>query len=84
MLAALYNEMEKRGQMASTLMTGWISPIPKDGHVASTASIRPITVLPVLHRAWSSIRFRHLQPWCNAVLDSSQSAFRAGRSARGE
>eukprot|EP00971_Amphidinium_carterae_P338889 6476435-Amphidinium_carterae.1 len=84
MLAALYNEMEKSGKMASVLMTGWISPIPKDGHVASTASIRPITVLSVLHRAWSSIRFRHLQPWCSTVLDSSQSAFRIGRSARGE
>eukprot|EP00971_Amphidinium_carterae_P342183 6481404-Amphidinium_carterae.1 len=84
MLAASLNCMEQCGVMPPALMRGWIRPVPKSGFNAEPGSVRPITVLSTIHRLWSGIRFRHLQPWCNLVLDSAQSAFRSGRSARGE
>eukprot|EP00971_Amphidinium_carterae_P065435 1296506-Amphidinium_carterae.2 len=84
MLAALFNAMEKAEVMPRAMMTGWVKPIPKDGCVAAVGEVRPITLLSVVHRTWSSIRFAHLQGWCDEILDVSQAAFRAGRSTKQE
>eukprot|EP00971_Amphidinium_carterae_P174658 3462126-Amphidinium_carterae.1 len=70
--------MELAGEMPPQMMTGWVKPVPKDGCLASCQSIRPITLLSVLHRTWSGIRFAHLKRWCDEILDETQAAFRSG------
>eukprot|EP00971_Amphidinium_carterae_P292446 5805327-Amphidinium_carterae.1 len=82
MLANVFNLMELNGEMPAPLMKGWSRPIPKVGYTAEVLGIRPITILSLVHRVWSSIRFHHLQDWAEQVLHRSQSAFRKGRSAK--
>eukprot|EP00971_Amphidinium_carterae_P136332 2701005-Amphidinium_carterae.1 len=82
MMACLYNAMEDKGSMVRPLRRGWQRPIPKSGHTASALAIRPITVLSQLHRNWSSIRYRHLQTWAEAVLAPAQAAYRKNRSTK--
>eukprot|EP00971_Amphidinium_carterae_P333656 6468487-Amphidinium_carterae.1 len=56
----------------------------KTGYAADVLKLRPITILSLVHRVWSSVRFFHLQKWSDQVLHPSQSAFRQGRSAKVE
>eukprot|EP00971_Amphidinium_carterae_P174995 3469111-Amphidinium_carterae.1 len=63
-------------------MKGWLKPLPKLGFSAGATEVRPIALLPMIHRVWSSLRFRQLQPWCERVLDPVQAAFRPKRSTK--
>eukprot|EP00971_Amphidinium_carterae_P315239 6265471-Amphidinium_carterae.3 len=60
MLAAIMNEMERTGSMPDPLMRGCTRPIPKQGYSAEPLSIRPITILSLVHRVWSSVRYHHM------------------------
>eukprot|EP00971_Amphidinium_carterae_P284515 5648546-Amphidinium_carterae.2 len=82
MLAAIMNTMETEQLVPEPLQTGWIAPVPKLGSVSGALSIRPITLLSLIHRVWSGVRYTHLQSWMSEVLHESQSAYRPGRSSK--
>eukprot|EP00971_Amphidinium_carterae_P158694 3146027-Amphidinium_carterae.1 len=84
MLASLFNTLEAAEDMPSQLMGAWTKPLPKSGTSAEALGVRPITILPLIHRVWSGLRYRQLQGWVNSVLHPSQAAFRQGRSCKSE
>eukprot|EP00971_Amphidinium_carterae_P222819 4421891-Amphidinium_carterae.1 len=84
MLAALFNMFEDCGRMPAAMMGGWLRPIPKEGFTSTPLAVRPISVLSLLHRTWSGIRFQHMQAWASQILRPCQSAFRPGRSTKRE
>eukprot|EP00971_Amphidinium_carterae_P066185 1310945-Amphidinium_carterae.1 len=84
MLACLFNLIEECAYMPRAMMSGWLRPIPKEGFVSTPLAVRPISVLSLLHRTWSGVRFQHLQAWAAEILHPCQSAFRPGRSTRRE
>eukprot|EP00971_Amphidinium_carterae_P135393 2682918-Amphidinium_carterae.1 len=83
-LACLFNVMEACQRMPAPMMRGWLRPIPKSGCSATPLAVRPISILSLLHRTWSGVRYRQLQKWADQILDPVQSAFRPGRSTKGE
>ena len=68
-LAVLCSTVEKVGRWPHPLLYGQIVGLPKpgkpkDGHVR----VRPICVLPMLVRAWSSLRYQHLHNWIQSWI----------------
>ena len=66
------------------MSAAWIAAIPKTRREAG--DIRPIAILPVLHRLWSSVRGQAMRQWLNSLRlqPHSQCAYREGRCAEGE
>eukprot|EP00971_Amphidinium_carterae_P215225 4271580-Amphidinium_carterae.2 len=83
-LAAVLNSMEAEQVVPEALSSGWVCAIPKVGSVSGALNVRPITILSLIHRLWSGVRFTHLQDWMAKVLHDSQSAYRSGRSVKKE
>ena len=72
-LAQLLNCIEDCATWPEATLHAAISLLPKpDGlDPGSAFSLRPITVLPVLYRLWSAIRFGQLHPWMEKALHHS-------------
>ena len=82
-LAKLMNRIEQyEHSWPEALAKAWIAAIPKSKREAG--DIRPIAVLPVLHRLWSSARGAILRDWLNQLQPACQCAYRAGRSVEDE
>lgn len=62
------------------LTTGLISAIEKVPEAASPAQFRPITVLSLVYRVWSSIRARQLLDWLSHLAPEGLSGNRKGHS----
>ena len=82
-LAKIVNKFEQHDySWPQALAKAWIAAIPKTKREAG--DIRPIAVLPVLHRLWSSARGAVLRDWLNKLQPVCQCAYRAGRSVEDE
>eukprot|EP00971_Amphidinium_carterae_P255924 5081485-Amphidinium_carterae.2 len=84
MLANLFNVAEDVGHLPQALQKGMIAAIAKDSSTVTPLQVRPICLLPVLHRIWSSCRYHDMSDWADAVTSPAQAAYKRGRSARGE
>eukprot|EP00971_Amphidinium_carterae_P226675 4495797-Amphidinium_carterae.5 len=84
MLANLFNVAEEVGHLPRALQRGMIAAIAKDSSTVTPLQVRPICLLPVLHRIWSSCRYHDMSDWADAVTSPAQAAYKRGRSARGE
>eukprot|EP00971_Amphidinium_carterae_P327134 6458311-Amphidinium_carterae.3 len=84
MLANLFNVAEDVGHLPRALQKGMIAAISKDSSTVKPLQVRPICLLPMLHRIWSSCRYHDMSDWADAVTSPAQAAFKRGRSARGE
>eukprot|EP00971_Amphidinium_carterae_P265176 5260137-Amphidinium_carterae.1 len=84
MLANIYNVSEDLGHLPSALQRGMIAAISKGSSIVGPLQVRPICLLPMLHRVWSSSRFQDLADWADKVTSESQAAFKRRRSAQGE
>lgn len=62
------------------LTTGLISAIEKIPDAESPSQFRPITVLSLIYRTWSSIRARQLLDWLNSFSPDGLSGNRKGHS----
>ena len=82
-LALVMNRIEQADMgWPTSLARAWIAAIPKTRREAS--DIRPIAVLPVLHRLWSSARGSLLRDWLHRLQPECQCAYRTGRSVEDE
>ena len=69
-IADLLIQIEKWGLVPTVCATGDITLIPKDGYEPRYDQMRPITVMPILHRLYSAIRLRQTMfKWQEAVIE---------------
>ena len=61
---------------------GLIFPIHKDGNAHDPLNYRPITLLSVVGKVYTSVLHRRLQQWCEGrgIIAEEQNGFRPGRS----
>ena len=68
-LVDLCTQVEKVGKWPRPLLYGQIVGLPKPGKVKEGhIRVRPICVLPILIRSWSSLRYKHLHGWMEAWI----------------
>eukprot|EP00971_Amphidinium_carterae_P063649 1259522-Amphidinium_carterae.1 len=84
MLANLFNVAERVGRLPHALQRGMIAAVSKGNPVVKPLGVRPICLLPLLHRVWSSSRFQDMADWADLSTSKSQAAYKRHRSAQGE
>eukprot|EP00971_Amphidinium_carterae_P332754 6467060-Amphidinium_carterae.1 len=84
MLANIFNVSEQVGHLPDALQRGMIAAVSKGSSVVQPLGVRPICLLPMLHRVWSSSRFQHMANWADHTTAEAQAAYKRNRSARGE
>ena len=62
-LAILLNLVESAGCWPHGLLDAHIAMIPKAVGDSSPLGQRPLSVLPVVHRSWASLRLGNLREW---------------------
>ena len=78
-LALVFGIMEERGQAPSSMVAGWLADVAKSDVPASPISVRPISILSIVWRVYTSARAQALQEWAKEAFDKSQYAHIAGR-----
>ena len=68
-VADIFNQIENQGNWPEALAQAVIPLIPKPGGDATPQNLRPITVLPVLYRAWAGERYDQLEKWVTTWAD---------------
>ena len=76
-LVRFYTELEKTAEWPKALTTAWLTPVPKK--TRKVADTRPIAIMGIVYRVWSSIRSSHLREWQEQFLPACQAAYRRGR-----
>ena len=70
------NLVEEVGEWPEQLLVAMVSLIPK-GEGSSPLDLRPISILAVAYRVWSSTRFRVVAAWAEQWLHPRQTAYRS-------
>ena len=70
-LAILLELVETSGVWPQGLLDAYIAMIPKADGDSTALGQRPLSVLPVVYRLWSSLRFGHLREWVEGWLPKS-------------
>ena len=78
-LCTFFNLVEQTGDWPTSFTVGYLSLIPKPESDNSPSSLRPLSILSVLYRAWASSRLKLLMQWQESWCHSSQSGFRSLR-----
>ena len=63
LMAQCFETVERTGGWPDGLTQAVVPLIPKEGGDATPQNQRPITVLPVLYRAWAGMRYDDLREW---------------------
>ena len=75
-LCDVYCCIESAQSWPVSLTAGYLCLIPKPDSDGSPASLRPLSILSVLYRAWASLRLSELMVWQESWCHPSQSGFR--------
>ena len=78
-LALIFEIMEERGQAPSSMVAGWLADLAKSEAPASPIAVRPISILSIVWRVYTSARAHALQEWAKDAFVKSQYAYIAGR-----
>ena len=78
-LALIFEIMEERGQAPSPMVAGWLADLAKSEAPASPIAVRPISILSIVWRVYTSARAHALQEWAKEAFAKSQYAYIAGR-----
>lgn len=76
-LCAVFAVIEESQCWPSSLTIGYLSLIPKPDSDNFPSSLRPLSILSVLYRAWPSMRLSELMRWQESWAHASQSGFRS-------
>ena len=75
-LCIVFDHIESSASWPDSFVCGYLCLIPKPESDGSPSSLRPLSILSVLYRAWASIRLSDLMTWQESWCHSSQSGFR--------
>ena len=78
-LALIFGIMEERGQAPSSMVAGWLADLAKSEAPAPPIAVRPIPILSIVWRVYTSARAHDLQEWAKEAFAKSQYAYIAGR-----
>ena len=76
-LCDLFHIIEQSSIWPSSFTVGFLCFIPKQDSDSSPSSLRPLSILSVLYRAWASCRLADLMRWQESWCHSSQFGFRS-------
>eukprot|EP00971_Amphidinium_carterae_P120977 2396612-Amphidinium_carterae.1 len=80
----VYNTAEDVDMLPSVLQVGLAAAVSKGTSIVEPLQVKPICLLPLLHRLWNSLRFSDVREWTDSHRKPTQGAFHRKRSARGE
>ena len=80
-LAKILTRVEEIGVWPDGLLDAYITMIPKVDGDATPLGQRPLTVLPVVYRIWTSARMVQLEPWLKEWVPSCVFSAGSGRSS---
>ena len=78
-LSLLFGIMEDRGQAPCTMVAGWPADVPKSAAPSSPIAVRPLSILSIVWRVYTSARAHALQEWEKDAFAKSQYAYIVGR-----
>ena len=78
-LCTVFQVIEEVGEWPISFTVGYLSLIPKPESDNSPSSLRPLSILSVLYRAWASSRLKLLMQWQESWCHSTQCGFRSLR-----
>ena len=80
-LANMYQRAETDGCWPTQVLAGKVQSLAKTADASTVAQFRPITVLGLPYRIWSSLQSRHLLHWADTWSDNGVYGNRRGRQA---
>ena len=79
-LARILTKVEEIGVWPDGLFDAYIATIPQADGDATPLGQRPLSVLPVVHRTWASVRMIQLGTWFRSWVPDSVFSAGSGRS----
>ena len=76
-LCDVFHVIEQSQRWPFSFTSGYFCLIPKPESDNSPSSLRPLSILSVLYRAWASMRLSELMMWQETWCHPSQSGFRS-------
>ena len=76
-LCDVFHVIEQSQRWPFSFTSGYFCLIPKPESDNSPSSLRPLSILSVLYRAWASMRLSELMVWQETWCHPSQSGFRS-------
>ena len=80
-LARIFSKVEETGVWPEGLLDVYIAVIPKTDGDATPLCQRRLSVLPIAHRIWASVRMLQLEDWFRSWVPDSVFSAGSGRSS---